>query len=192
MAISEDPIPDSTPVKPPRPQWRVPQSLRLFVAVQLLFAISSIVWVIVADCRMMNILNEIRRVDGRYRLREGGPNWLRNLIGSEWMLGFDEIVLIRLRSPEDAEAALSRFRGLASVQEVDLSGTQVTDAALVNLKGMVNLQLLNLKGTRITDAGLQDLNGFTKLRVLLIDDGLVTQAAVKELEKSLPDLRVEW
>ena len=171
--------------------YRLPRSLWMFISLQMLLGVGSIVCLGVADCRAISLLHESRRVGGRYKLREGGPNWLRSLIGPDWMLGFDEIVKIQLFGPEDAEPTLARLRGLKSLQELDLAGTQITDAGLINLKGMAGLKRLNLENTMVTDSGVEHLKELTHLEVLLICNCLVTDAGVENLKLALPDLNVD-
>ena len=49
------------------------------------------------------------------------------------------------------------LKGLTSLEELDLSDTQITDAGLEDLKGLTRLEELYLHGTQVTDAGIKEL-----------------------------------
>jgi Leucine-rich repeat (LRR) protein len=72
------------------------------------------------------------------------------------------------------------------VEEVDLTGTQVTDAGLAHLQGLTGLQGLWLINTQVTDAGLAHLQGLTGLQVLSLDNTQVTDAGLAKLRQALP------
>ena len=55
---------------------------------------------------------------------------------------------------------MEHLKGLRQLQELGLSGTEVTDAGLEHLKGLRQLEKLDLYDTGITDAGLAHLKGF--------------------------------
>ena len=69
------------------------------------------------------------------------------------------------KSPAEADpvVTLEKFRAgskrneQGEVVEVQLRGTDGTDASLLHLKGLTQLQDLNLFGTKITAAGVADL-----------------------------------
>ena len=66
----------------------------------------------------------------------------------------------------------------------------VTDAGLVHLKGLARLEKLDLTNTQITDAGLVHLKGLTKLQRLNFWDTQVTYEGVKKLQKALPNCEI--
>jgi len=76
---------------------------------------------------------------------------------------------------------LVHLEGLASLESLDLGGTQITDAGLVHVKGLTNLWSLSLKGTQITDAGLVHLKGLTNLYSLALDKTQITDAGLVHL-----------
>jgi len=47
-------------------------------------------------------------------------------------------------------------------------------------------------GTKITDAGLVHLKGLKKLRYLTLVGSNATQAGVDDLQRSLPDLEIDF
>jgi hypothetical protein len=52
---------------------------------------------------------------------------------------------------------MQHFKGLTSLDSLNLFGTKVTDVGLVYLKGLTSLQTLDLRRTSVTTAGLKDL-----------------------------------
>jgi len=50
---------------------------------------------------------------------------------------------------------------LTTLQELFLSGTQVTDVGLEHIKGLTTLGFVDLGKTRVTDAGLEHLKGLS-------------------------------
>jgi RNA polymerase sigma factor (sigma-70 family) len=89
------------------------------------------------------------------------------------------------------DAGLEHLKGLTGLQSLWLDGTKVTDAGLVHLKGLTALRILYLSDTKITDAALEHLKGLTALRILYLSDTKTTDAGIKELEKFLPNVRVQ-
>jgi hypothetical protein len=114
------------------------------------------------------------------------------------------------------DAGLAHLQGCASMKDLRLVGRPVTDAGLPSLKRMTKLETLDLYGTKITDNGLAQLKGLTNLRQLTLgnnpkitDEGLtplkgltnlrdldvtrteVTDAGVKELQKTLPKVKIK-
>ena len=73
---------------------------------------------------------------------------------------------------------LEHLKGLAQLQLLDLSGTQITNAGLEHLKGLTNVQMLYLKNTKVSDAGLEHLKGLTNLQMLDLSNTEVTDWSV--------------
>jgi hypothetical protein len=99
------------------------------------------------------------------------------------------VILIHLRDIDLTDAQLSRLRleMLPDLQNLDLTGTEVTDAGMVSLAGLVHLRGLNLVGTLVTDAGLVHLRRLTNLGSLGLPEG-VTDAGLRHFE-DMTDLR---
>ncbi len=77
---------------------------------------------------------------------------------------------------------------LTEIQELDLSGTDLTDAGVKHLVGLKNLKVLDLERTGITDAGLKRLEGLPKLEELRLEGTKVTATAVLDLSRRRPEL----
>ena len=89
-----------------------------------------------------------------------------------------------------SDRALEQLKGLASLQDLDLSGTKVTDAGLECLKASNNLRDLCVSDTAISDTGLEHLKGMTQLIRLDLDGTKVTDRGLKRLAgfRQLQDL----
>jgi Leucine-rich repeat (LRR) protein len=112
--------------------------------------------------RQVQAIAEIERLGGFIETERAGPDWLRNFVDDEGMVGFDRVV------------------------NVGLSGTQITEFGLVQLGGLTELQTLRLEGTQVTDAGLEHIKGLTKLQILVLHDTQVTDVGLVDLKTSLP------
>ncbi len=88
------------------------------------------------------------------------------------------------------DAALECLEDLPQLQILDLTDSQVTDAGLEHVKKLVHLERLFLDGTGVTDAGLEHLKGLTELRVLQLYATQVTDAGVANLQKALPNCKI--
>jgi internalin A len=138
------------------------------------------------------------------------PSWLTDLVGVDTFGSITAVVLseretdtailavARLHSVEElilrrsaiTDGGLVHLKDLTNLSKLDLGRTHVTDAGLAHLKGLTNLSELDLYDTRITDVGLVHLVGLTKLSELRVRRTGVTDAGVKELQQSLPTLKV--
>lgn len=98
--------------------------------------------------------------------------------------------LLDLRDTAITGAGLVHLRKLQSLRRLDLSGTRVTDDGMQNLRNLSNLEFVGLASTRITDFGLDPLNGLANLRGIDLIDTNVTDAGIAELQRALPELRV--
>jgi hypothetical protein len=74
-----------------------------------------------------------------------------------------------------------------------LDHAPITDAGLVHLERLTGLQNLSLSGTQVTDNGLVCLTGLTGLRRLFLFDATpVTREGVQQLQKALPNLKIDY
>jgi hypothetical protein len=90
-----------------------------------------------------------------------------------------------------SDAGLVHLKGMTGLRELQLYGTNVTDAGLVQFMGLTNLKELVLGDTKITDAGLVHLKGLTKLRYLNLEKLRITDAGIAELQKALPNCKIQ-
>ena len=204
--MSED-KPKQFPI--PRPAVLVPVALVLVV-----IALWLSVWM--PYHREQVVIREIERLGGSVGYDRGGPDWLRDLVGDEWMVGFDRVEYVRFRDGPITDDGLKNLGGLTNLTRFELSYTQVGDDGLKHLSGLTNLKGLWLNGTQVTDDGLKCLSGLTNLQVLglnntqVTDDGLkhlsglanlktlrlngtqVTNEGVQSLKEKLPHCYIEW
>jgi hypothetical protein len=85
------------------------------------------------------------------------PAWLVNALGVDY---FGHVVVVIFSIPGGSEeAVLVQIGRLTQLRELllDLSGSQVTDVGLVHLKGLTNLNLSYARNTRVTDGGVKNL-----------------------------------
>ena len=94
-------------------------------------------------------------------------------------------------SEENPGVGLVHVAGLTNLVELNLSFTPNTAARLTYLKDMPNLQDLRLNFTQVTDADLVHLKGLTSLRKLYLTDTKVTDAGIAELQKALPNCKID-
>jgi internalin A len=104
-------------------------------------------------------LRTLKRHNLIHLLGEGGPNRR----------------IMRLWKQPITDEGLKVLREVASLAELDLSGTAVSDAGIKDLKEMAALETLNLRDTRVTNKGLAGLLENKKLKRIdvtakLIDD----------------------
>ena len=67
----------------------------------------------------------------------------------------------------------------------------ITDEGLINLGKLTKLKSLDIYSHRITDAGLLHLRGLTKLESLTIDGKQITDLGLAELQKVLPNCKID-
>src|SRR5262245_5951800 len=98
-------------------------------------------------------LAEFERLGAEIERTHGGPQWLRDRLGDEWMRPFDNVARVDLDGTRVADAGMAHLKELTSLEFIGLDGTRVTDAGLAHLKGLTNLRWIALCGTQISDAG---------------------------------------
>src|SRR5688572_3307689 len=90
----------------PRRFIRLPRPLWIFLATVVVIVAAVGLRIGLPIYHQHLAIREIERLGGTVELTEGGPRWLRDRVGDQWMTPFDD------------------------VEGVILSGTQVTDAEL--------------------------------------------------------------
>jgi hypothetical protein len=92
---------------------------------------------------------------------------------------------------QPAAPALEQIGKITTLQTLYLNGFHIDNDELLQLRNLTNLKILSLADTDISDAGLPYLTGFTKLTHLFLHRDPVTANKVRELQKSLPNTRIE-
>ena len=115
---------------------------------------------------------------GTVRFENGGPQWLRDLVGGEALLFLNRLTAIDLydrQNPHDksykrneslVDGWLDRLANLPDLVSLDLANTSMSGPGLKVVGTLKNLERLNLTLTPITDPHLEPLRDLTKLRVL--------------------------
>jgi len=111
--------------------------------------------------------------------------------GLKELAAFKSIALLSLGSTKITDAGLKELAALKSLSALNLNSTKITDAGLRELAALKNLTSLSLVGTKITDAGLKNLAAFKNLTSVTLNSTEVTDAGVAELQKALPNCKIE-
>lgn len=86
---------------------------------------------------------------------------------------------------------LKQLENFKHLQRLIISRTDFTDSHLEYLEGLKQVRWLYLYCPKVTNAGLKHLEGLRNLRILSLRSSKVTDAGVAELQKSLPNCRIE-
>ena len=123
-------------------------------------------------------------------------NWLdlsQNNLTAENMLklrsckNLTQFILTECKFDSNALRALELFPKL---DEVDLSGSNVSDANLAAFQKLTTLTTLHLTATAVTDQGLANLASVPNLRSLDVSRTRVTNQGIARLKSRLPNLKV--
>ena len=87
---------------------------------------------------------------------------------------------------------IETLAGLPKLDSLDLTSTQISDDCLAHLGELKRLDHLILDDTQITDAGLTHLAKLSQLEYVELIDTRVTQTGVGNLQKKLPNCRINW
>jgi hypothetical protein len=113
--------------------------------------------------------------------------------------GLNHLHTLYLNGTSITDAGIIHLVKLPELRDLGLHGTRVTDAGLVQLQGVKTLQTLNLgthgywplgKSSPITDQGLAALKSLPHLQTLYLIGTRVTDAGIKDLQQTLPKLKV--
>lgn len=92
-------------------------------------------------------------------------------------------LLLEIRGPALADAALPPLADLANLIGLDLSGTQITGQGLAHVAKCRGLVMLDLSFTQVNDASLSVLAGLAKLRFLSVLGTKVTPRGLAPLSR---------
>jgi hypothetical protein len=107
------------------------------------------------------------------------------------MTGLVNLEVLELDGTEITDDGLRHLRRLKNLDLLSLDWTRVTDSGLQYLGRLPRLRRLDLGNTQVTDKGLEHLKGLSRLRELYVKNTEVTDAGVAELQRALPDLKIE-
>ena len=201
--------------KPRRCSIPHPGLLLVVALVSVVIAIDLSLWL--PYHRQQAAIREIERLGVSFTVQQGGPEWLRDVVGDDWMKCFDSVVFLNLDGTIETKVSddglkhlsgltnlqvlilwdidvgddgLKHLSGLTNLEALTLEGTQVTGDGLKHLSGLTNLGTLHLEGKKITDDGLKHLSGLTNLLWLSLKDTQVSDDGVKMLQQKLPRCQI--
>ena len=90
-----------------------------------------------------------------------------------------------------SDEGMLHIKHLTSLKTLVLVNAPITTVGLKHIRGLRRLFRLDLRGTRVNDDGLEVLKGFPSLHLLYIRRSKVTQGGLKDLQASLPNLRID-
>ncbi len=169
--------PNPTPPDPWPFSIRMPRPLWFGVAAIVVIATGAGLRIGLPIYRQQMAIREVEHLGGKVGTIHGGPEWLRGLVGDEWMRIFDVPDSVNFTQTAVTDTDLSRLRKFDHLKSLSLQSTRISDTGLVHLERLKNLQELNLTDTRITDAGLVHLCGLTELRQLSLGYTSLTASA---------------
>jgi hypothetical protein len=167
--------------RPPRPRRWIPVSLRIFVAILVLFGIGSVLALAEPASRQQAAFDEIERLGGRIDNRPRGLEWLHNMTAEQRQKFFDRVHSVELYNTRADDATLAHLKSFPALRWLTMSSTRVTDEGLAHLKDLPRLQNLYLGFTKVSDAGLAHLRGLKSLEGLHLYDTLVTDTGLAHL-----------
>ncbi len=98
---------------------------------------------------------------------------------------------LNLSGVQLSDQDLASLAALKNLTELHLENTSITDAGLPHLAKLENLTYLNLFGTAVTDGGLKNLAVLKHLQSLYLAGTKVTAGGVTALKQQLPNVEIE-
>jgi Leucine-rich repeat (LRR) protein len=111
--------------------------------------------------------------------RPPAPRWLVSRLGRDF---FGHVVYVDLmdRGSDGIMVAVGRLERL---EELILTGSDVTDRGLRHLQGLSRLRLLELSNTQVCDAGLSYVRDLVSLETLDLSETRITDDGLRELKR---------
>jgi hypothetical protein len=137
---------------------RLPRPLRIAAAPVVLAVVAIGLHVGMPICRQRAAIREIERIGGRVSATLGGPDWLWEYVGDEWMrLLRDEPTEVSLDWTDADDTTLMQVSRLSTVEYIHLRHAWITDAGLKHLSALRRLKRIDAFGTDVTASGIRDL-----------------------------------
>ena len=99
---------------------------------------------------------------------------------------------LTLSSTKLTDEGMRHFSRLLQLEYLALDETQVTDSGLTMLPSLPRLRGLNLWNTQLTEKCVPILSKMKSLESLNIMQTSIPEAAVNELQRALPNCRIDW
>ena len=71
--------------------------------------------------RQQTAIAEIERLGGVVSLRNGGPDWLRRIVGNKSMRFFDGVYLVNLRDTQATDSDLENLHAMTEIERLNLA-----------------------------------------------------------------------
>lgn len=102
-----------------------------------------------------------------------------------------KLTSLNLQGTEVTNAGMKDVAGFKNLTDLSLGHTRVRDFGVKGLAGLANLTALDLSDTEVTDAALRELVGMKKLATLNLLGTRTTDAGIAELQKALPNCKID-
>lgn len=198
-------IADPTAGSPPRRSRWVPVSLKLFLAILLLLGVGSALWIGIPAYRQYVAIREIKRVGGQISFDRSGPDWLRELVGDDFMHCIDDVEHVHFRpdktnydrdprglyggselpytnGPTIDDSTLGCIVKIPHVKSLCLRWANVTDAGMKHISQLRDLRHLRLEGTQVSDASGKLFSQLSSLESLDVRKSKLTEAGLMHLK----------
>jgi Leucine-rich repeat (LRR) protein len=129
-------------------------------------------------------ISALKAMDAPMRTQPVMIPGIDTLMGQEYA---EEVTEVYLRSPDLKDDDLRIFKGINTLQKLELAGSPITSAGMVHLRGLTNLYTLHLADTKVSDEGMQHLAKLRGLAILSLDNTQITDDGLKPLSR-LPRL----
>jgi hypothetical protein len=152
--------------------------------------LTSLGVLVLQDCKITDTglvhLKTLRRLEELYL-----DNNAITDAGLSCLTGLTHLKRLSLEGTHLSGEGLAHLRELGRLEELCLDYTDVTDSGVAHLRELTALRWVYLNNTKVTDAGLFELRGLTSLCVLHVRGTRVTDAATKEIQRMLPNVKVD-
>ncbi len=140
-----------------------------------------------ADNDMMKGLASLKKLK-RLNLKDT----LVNDDGLQYIAGVQSLEVLNLYGLKITDKGLAYLKDLKNIRQLNLLGGPITDEGVEVLAGFPKLEELNLYRSEITNSGLARLKALKSLTNLDMRYSLVTHAGISDLQKSLPDCKIDF
>jgi len=103
-----------------------------------------------------------------------------------------QLIHLKLEFTRVTDAGLVFLKESKNLRNLYLRKTRVTDKGLASVKGCKNLTNVDLIDTAVSDVGLDQFKDCKNLTLLRVQGTKVTAAKILELNKALPQCKIEW
>lgn len=103
-----------------------------------------------------------------------------------------ELESLDLRATFIGDEGLKEIAKLKNLKALRVAQTWMSDAGMESIGLLYQLRTLDIRHTDVTDKGLIHLAGLTSLKRIRATGSQVTRSGLDELQRTIPDLKVEW